>query len=271
MSNTLSDGPRERWRTKPTVGFGIDWSATGARGLYGAWLGAEGGGGILYDLAGGANGGTPNNLIYQGTANPWIMGPDGPGLNFPTSTTAYFQSASAIFDPSSTNFAASIWFQTSTIGTFQNILSGVDGTGTGRGWFGITAAGLLQSSLSGTPTVGVTTLVAGLWYLATFTLTGTTHSLYLNGRLEATATVTVTANVGTIRVGVSRLATGALSGAVGRAGLLIWKVAPSAGSVQRLYTDPYALYAPIPSRRTATRCNAEPGVLAYHRRRRKAG
>lgn len=258
MAESLSRRPRRRWTSKPPVGYGIDWSSTAARGLHAAWLGTEGGGPSVYDLVAG------NTLVYQGTTNPWIIGPDGPALNFPNSTTNYWQSARAIFDPTTTDFTASIWFRTNAIGVFQNLVSTSDGTGgasSGRGWFGITAAGLLQSNISSSgssPTVGTTTLAAGAWYHAAMTYQGTTHTLYLNGRAEASGTITAGSNAGTIRVGVSRATTGPLNGAVGRSGLLLWKAALAAGTIQRLATDPFSMIAPPPARRTASSAGGGP-------------
>lgn len=108
-----------------------------------------------------------------------------------------------IFDPATQpQFTAELWFYTESAATVQSLLSQRYGTGTGRDWLyiGSSNGGVLATLFGGTwlSSLNFGTLSTHTWHHAALVYDNGTMSLYLDGELAETASVTPEASDGTL-------------------------------------------------------------------------
>lgn len=147
----------------------------------------------------------------------------------------YYQSASATLNPSTTDFTTSAWFYTTTYTITQDILSQIDGGGTGRTWMSVKATGLLRSNIGGVETAGATTLAVNTHYHFTLTCISNTITLYYNAVSDASAARTPDSNLGAMRLGTAKTGTGGWNGALD--GWKMWTRGFTPTQVRQLYEE----------------------------------
>ncbi|MDO8522948.1 MAG: LamG domain-containing protein, partial [bacterium] len=171
-----------------------------ARGLVGYWSFNDNdlAGSTAYDKSGQSNNGTLTNGPTR------AIGKIGQALKF-DGVNDYVSTASNVLDPAATDFTATAWFRTNAFnGIQQDIITQLDGTGTGRSWLFINATtNAINSFLGGAGTVG-SILQANTWYHITLTKSGTTITIYLNGVFNVSSTKTVGAATGVTNIGINK-------------------------------------------------------------------
>jgi hypothetical protein len=172
-----------------------------AAGLVGHWKMDENAGLIAYDSSGSGNNGT---LINGPTRESGTNCRASSCLNLIATNSNYVISTGNVFNPSTTDFTASLWFNTNIINSLTILIGQQDLDGTGRSWLYIDSSGHLYTNLGGTTTNGITPLSAGLWYHGVVVKSGTSISLYLNGSLEAISTSTVESTTGLTMFGTNK-------------------------------------------------------------------
>lgn len=118
-------------------------------------------------------------------------------------TNDYLITSSNVLDPSTTDFTISAWFKTTST-TDTGIVSQQDGSGTGRTLL-YQASSTISTNIAGSPVSGTTTISTGTWYMGTVTKSGTTVSVYLNGKLEGTGIRTAESATGSWVIGANKL------------------------------------------------------------------
>ncbi|MDA2922634.1 LamG domain-containing protein, partial [Patescibacteria group bacterium AH-259-L07] len=216
------------------IGESLDYDANndGTTDLVGHWKFNESSGTTVVDSSGSLNTGTATDADTTNAT----------GTDFDTppsvETTALFSNARHfdgtddyidlphVFSPanvSSTDFTVELWFNVDALGktTDQNILTQEDGTGTGRQWLLINDSGnagatndAIVSFLGGAYTDSTVVPVAGSWYYAALTKSGTTIKIYISGELKVTGTQTTEASDGGLRLGLSQANTDAFDGVI---------------------------------------------------------
>jgi hypothetical protein len=214
--------------------------------LYAAWPLAGRGSPARESVAG-------NGLSFVGSPAPaWITGPDGPAISFSGSATAYLQTARPILNPLLTDFTLALWFNVASGNSQQVIVQQLDGTkstggaGTGRSWLYLPSGGVnspLASFLGAVNTQSVTQVTPGVWHHAAVSCQGPRIALYLDGRLEASNTLAPEDNAAELRIGNGKVSGQAFTGAIGRAGVMLWQRALLASEVQRLWIAPYRIWS----------------------------
>lgn len=172
--------------TKPPLGSQIDWSHPLSRGLVGCFLMNEGGGGKIGDLLNKTNGSIQ-------TA-PWIVGKDGPALNFSTTTYQVKLGDTNILD-NATSCSFSFWIYPNVTmngriiskwgneNVEQSFLISTPGSGGSKIQFAVqrSASYVIKYTNNGLPT-GVWSNVAITW------VAENTVRIYFNGINQALTT-----------------------------------------------------------------------------------
>ena len=247
---------KKNWgTTKPSVGYGVDWSDPISKGLVGCWLFNEGAGAFAFDIAR-KNKGTLTN------GPTWTSGKFGKGLSF-DGTNDYVNIGDVLDQTGS--FSLSAWVKragdspTGRAGTIvgkemastaQFMLEIIDSSeGTSPNTVRFITFGLAVISVYSTQTI-----TNGQWYhiVATFDSSSITQKIYIDGVQNATQTTTgtMTANSDTLKIGYSQ-GTGASNnyffGVIDD--VRIYNRALSAGEVKRLYSEPFAgILSPVQRR-----------------------
>lgn len=119
----------------------------------------------------------------------------------------YFETDNAVnFAPTpSSSFTIETWVKLNNLsggGGNRAFLQGADGTGTGRTLLGeVDATSTFYTNIGGVSLVSETTIEAQKWYHLAVTYNGTGESLYVNGKLESSASNVYEANIGKVIFG----------------------------------------------------------------------
>jgi hypothetical protein len=172
-----------------------------AAGLVEHWKFDETAGPIAYDFSGSGNNGTLiNNPTRESGTNCRVSS----CLNLIATNSNYIISTGNVFNPSTTDFTASLWFNTNIINSLTILIGQQDSGGTGRSWLYVDSSGHLYTNLGGTTTNGITPLYTDVWYHGVVVKSGTSISLYLDGSLEAISTRTVESTIGLTMLGTNK-------------------------------------------------------------------
>lgn len=109
-----------------------------------------------------------------------------------------------VLDPAAGSFSTALWFNLTDYDANRPILGQINGTGTGRSWFGIGTGGRLSTYLGGTYVPSASTLTPGQWHHAALSYDGTTLNLYLDGQLEASESKTMESSNGEMLIGANK-------------------------------------------------------------------
>ena len=112
-----------------------------------------------------------------------------------------------VLDPGTTNFTAAAWFKLNNYTGFQSILQQQDSSGTGYAWLFIDPSGKVATNLGGVNLFGTQTAALNQWHHVAVNYDGTTVSLYLDGQLENSNNLVISANDGEMLIGVHKTLT----------------------------------------------------------------
>ena len=236
---------KKNWgTTKPSVGYGVDWSDSISKGLVGCWLFNEGAGAFAFDIAR-KNKGTLTN------GPTWTSGKFGKGLSF-DGTNDYvrlvglniaaasdFTFCTWVYPTAWVGNNPGIWRDnTSSNGNSFNIFQ----SNTGRPWIRWNGADILKP-LSG---YGVP---LNQWTYVCYTVQSSANAnFYANGVLKHSATHTTATPAFTIyNLGYQTTVGERINGTYDD--FRIYDRALSAGEVKRLYSEPFAgILSPVQRR-----------------------
>ena len=228
---------------------GINLSHPLANGLVGAWPMWEGDGDKVMDYSGNGNHGT---LTFMDPETDWVATEKGlaveldgsndhvsvPSITFgrtyPFTISAWYRPAS------STQAKCIVSISDNTASDKQHaILHCVDGGAAGN------KLSVMSRNTGWEDATSTTAVVAGEWvHVVGVWRSATVREVWFNGVLEDTNTGSATATSGANVLEIGRLGDATpnwqIAGSVG--GVSVWGRGLSAGEIQQLYADPYALY-----------------------------
>ena len=245
---------KKNWgTTKPSVGYGVDWSDPISKGLVGCWLFNEGGGSIAYDIAK-KNKGTLTNMAFPATATSgWGSEKFGKTLNF-DGTNDYVNIGNQLIADSQT-FTMSTWIKTSLtsrVSIFAQDISvsakkfqiAVSSTGNLVLTHVNSGGTYIDSSTSNTP------VPTNTWthIVAVYNFSGLVKQGYVNGVLQTLSSPTLSAPPsGVTNAYIGKDRNGLMSGSLDD--VRIYNRALSATEAKRLYSEPFAgILSPVKRR-----------------------
>lgn len=250
-------------RTKPTVGYTVDWSDPINKGLKACWLFNEGAGSKLYDATGNQNTGVMGNL---GSATQWDVGRHGKSVAFAGSAGDNTSNITVVSSPTVNivgNITMACWVYPTISNAYQALF---DKNVSARQYAMFLSSGGVSQiyiALGGTNIGDVTVTpnwVLNRWNFIAATADGTNVRVYVNGVLANTTSSSAlpTSQSGSLYFGIEF--GGGFPIKSGRFDSpRLWARSLSSGEIARLYAEPFAGIQ-TPRRRMWT---VQPVVIAF--------
>lgn len=215
-----------RPRIKPRLGARLDRQHPLSRGLVGCWLFNEGGGAKLWDISGNSRHGSFSLASYR-------FGQDGVACtNLTSADVVSWSNLPQLGTTPGLDFTMACEI---TPNTFGDSYEALFNQGNSTGLF-CRSSGKLDLYVAGSFLSNATlSLRKKYWAVWTYTVSGTMHTLYINGGADRTVTVSTTFTPSnSLNDSSSETFDGVMSN------LRLYTRALSASEVRWLYTEPYA-------------------------------
>lgn len=168
----------------------------------------------------------------------WSGEDAGYALDFDKASTSDKVTLPVDLDASTSNFSLECWFNPSSTSGTQVIMGQNTGTGTPRSLLTVKANGTIITTLGNATNASTSTVTANKWYHGAVTYDGSTIKLYLDGKLEKSASVTAEGCDGTWVMGVSHSGGSAFDGQMDE--MRIWNDVRTESEIRKNMYHPLA-------------------------------